>query len=524
MPATQTHPQTVAAQPRVRVDSLLAILVVAALTVLSAALCIHGIAAKSLWTDEGVSVAFAKLDWYNFARILWRRELNMVLYYLLLRGWMHLGDSLAWIRALSLVPAVAAVPAIYALGKRLFGCPVGVIAAFLLAINAYLVRYAQEARSYSLVVLLVIVASYFFVVATESGRRRDWKWYVALSVLAVYAHFYAVLVLVAHGVTLYVTLACGRRDFGDDLERAQEYRRSSDAGAASLRSEYKRALKWIAIFGAPVWVFIATTGAGPIRWIHRPGWRELYDFFDHLTGNGGPALFWLYVACVALAAIAAVNRARTGHQQGWRYLLLFAWLIVPLAIVLVVSVLRPVFLARYMIVCLPALVLLAAVGLNSFRQRWMAAPVLSLMAWFALAGVHSYYLRDFDLEREDFKNVTAYILDRAEPGDAVLFYKGQGRFPYSYYAAHLPARAKPMIVSPGHGDTPQWRDFMGKATPELLRSLPRDYRRVWLVMSQNMDTSGEDQGSRDIKAAVGESLQVADEHDFPCIRVYLYAR
>lgn len=499
MPATEVHLQPTGTQPRVRViGSLLAILAVAALTALSVALCIHGIAAKSLWTDEGVSVAFARLDWYNFLRILWRRELNMVLYYLLLRGWMHLGNSVAFIRGLSVLPAVAAVPAIYALGKRLFGTSVALTAALLLALNAYLVRYAQETRSYSLVVLLVILSSYFFVSAIESGRRRDWNWYVALSALAVYAHFYAVLAMVAHWVTLRWL-----------------------ADSTGVAREFQRAAKWIALWTAPVWVFIATTGAGPIRWIHRPGPRDLYEFFDHLAGNGGPALFWLYFACVALAAIAALTRPG-GRPLGWRYALLFAWLFVPLAIVMVATIARPVFLARYMILCLPALVLLVAVGVNSFRQRWMAVPVIGLIAWFALGGIHSYYLRDFDLDREDFKDVTAYILDRAEPGDAVLFYKGQGRFPYSYYAAHLPAKAKPMIVSPGHGDTPQWRDFMGKASPELLHSLSRDYRRVWLVLSQNMDPNGEDQGSRDIKAAVGENLRLADERDFPLIRVYLY--
>ncbi|PYX95433.1 MAG: hypothetical protein DMG71_09320 [Acidobacteria bacterium] len=44
---------------------------------------------KSFWFDEGVSVQIARLDWYNHVRILWRREGNMSLYYLLLRGWLH---------------------------------------------------------------------------------------------------------------------------------------------------------------------------------------------------------------------------------------------------------------------------------------------------------------------------------------------------------------------------------------------------------------------------------------------------
>ena len=75
----------------------------------------HGIAAKSFWTDEGTSIELVRLDWYNFLRILWRREGNMTLYYLLLRVWAHFGNSEAYIRSLSIVPALASLPATYAL-------------------------------------------------------------------------------------------------------------------------------------------------------------------------------------------------------------------------------------------------------------------------------------------------------------------------------------------------------------------------------------------------------------------------
>ena len=86
-------------------------------------------------------------------------------YYLLLRGWLHLGDSVAWIRGLSVIFAVAAIPAIFLLGRKMLGTSFGLISALLLSVNAFQVRYAQEARSYSLLVLLLIVSSYFFVSA-----------------------------------------------------------------------------------------------------------------------------------------------------------------------------------------------------------------------------------------------------------------------------------------------------------------------------------------------------------------------
>ena len=133
----------------------------------AAALRFHLLAAKSFWFDEGVSVAIARLDWYNFARILWRREANMSLYYLFLRGWLHFGGSEFFVRSLSVVFAVASIPVIYMLGRRLFDSRVGLFAAALLAANAYFVQYSQDARSYSLMVLLCSLSSFYFLKCLE---------------------------------------------------------------------------------------------------------------------------------------------------------------------------------------------------------------------------------------------------------------------------------------------------------------------------------------------------------------------
>jgi uncharacterized membrane protein len=154
-----------------------------------AALSFHALAAKTFWFDEGMSVGIVRLDFYNFLRILWRREGNMSLYYLALRLWMHFGSSPAFVRSLSVIFSLGAVAAIYFLGRRLFNSTVGLIASVLLAFNAWEIRYAQEARSYTLMVLLCTLSTLFFVRYVESSLSRDRKLYIALITLAVYANF-----------------------------------------------------------------------------------------------------------------------------------------------------------------------------------------------------------------------------------------------------------------------------------------------------------------------------------------------
>src|SRR5882724_11633522 len=68
------------------------------------------LARKPFWFDETFSVEVARLDWRNFLHLLWWREANMSLYYVLLRVWLHLGQSEFFVRSLSVVIAVATLP------------------------------------------------------------------------------------------------------------------------------------------------------------------------------------------------------------------------------------------------------------------------------------------------------------------------------------------------------------------------------------------------------------------------------
>lgn len=463
---------------------------IAAVMIAATWLRLHGIADKSFWTDEGVSAAFTKLDWFDFGRILWRREGNMALYYLLLRAWSHFGDSVAMLRAFSAVWSVATVPVLYLVGKRLFGEWTGVSAALLWSVNAYSVRYAQEVRSYSMVAFLVTLASYFLIVAVQDDSKRDWKAYIIVSALGIYAHFFAVLVVVAQALTLW---------------------------KSHVHPEVIRAVKRIVLFTLPAWIFIATTGIGPISWIPRPNVHEMWTIFGDYVGHGGLPLTLLYIAGMVLAAIAAL---RSKMRQA--YVLAFAWFLVPIVITFVVSQAKPVLMPRYLIVSVPALVMLVAAGIASLPSRWLATPLLTGICWLALGGVRGYYDRDFDLYREDFRSATKYILDHAEPGDAIVFHKGQNRFAYSYYADHANnTLARPLIIYPG-GDQPAWHDFASKVAPQTLDTIRQQRGRVWLLISENMGPNGEDEAAQELKQVAASTHRLQAVDGFQMLRAYLY--
>lgn len=69
---------------------------------------------------------------------------------------------------------LAVLPAAFLLLWRLGFAGAGVVAAWLLALHPWMVRYASEARGYSLEMLLTLASVYLLIDALYRGRLRDW--------------------------------------------------------------------------------------------------------------------------------------------------------------------------------------------------------------------------------------------------------------------------------------------------------------------------------------------------------------
>jgi mannosyltransferase len=476
---------------------------------------------KPFWFDEAFSVEVARIDWENFLHLLWWREANMSLYYVLLRIWLHFGQSEYFIRCLSVVAAVATVPAIYWLGNLLYDRRVGMIAAALLTFNAYHIRYAQEARSYALFVLLATLSSASLIASLRQPSRGNRVGHVLVSVLAAYAHFYALLLVGAHWIALRVLRGGQSQPGGHPALQLPKMRRT-----------------WITISIAvlPLLIFVAETGAGPIRWIQRPGMRGLIEFFEHLAGGNS----WFLPAVYVIGCIAAVvplgNRLlKTGQDRGvWRVQFLLIWLLFPVVLTALLSFARPVFLGRYLIFCLPAFVILTSAGLAQIRNFWLRSAVLAGTLALAGQGVLFVYAHDFDNERDGCGAATNFILDHAEPGDAVLFHIAETRVPYEFFRSvragqntaspDFKAQFGPEIIFPHHAAGLDYRDFTGKPAADFLRSVPPHYTRVWVVFMNNGPASNPDPTTLLLSQILGQSFPQIQRWEFVKVQVRLYSR
>ncbi len=428
---------------------------------LAAALSAYRIGAQSLWVDEAFSVALARLGWSPMWNVILTDEPNMAPYYLLLRSWLQIGASEAAVRSLSALCVVVAVLPVYGLGLRLFDRAAAGIAALLFAANAYVIAQgAQEARAYGLVLLCVTASSYLFVRLVERPSPVLQLGYVAVSVLAVYSHFFAVGVIGAHLVAALI----------------------SHQGRASWRAVMVSMLA-IALLLIPLSLPILTLGEGRLPWLQPPSPRTLVWALVDLTGRGGRLLLVGYT----IACGVAVARWLPRRQGRWSVLFLLTWFALPVLGAFLFSILvQPVFSTRYLIVAVPPLALLAGAGLAAVRP--VALRVAALLLLLALAGraLHWWYTGRFP--KEDWRAAAQDVMTRAQPNDGILFWNPVMRIPFEYYAQRRGARPRwPEPLPPSEsGDTPGG-DSSGLSS-DLdgwdARGQTR-FSRVWVVLTHH---------------------------------------
>jgi uncharacterized membrane protein len=122
------------------------------------------------------------------------------IYYLLAIAATHLvAPPLAAVRLTSALLSLLLLPALFWLAREWDGpgrTPWVVMA--LAAVSPLHLLYAQEARQYALLSLLIAAASAALLAALRRGRRKDWALYGLLLTLGLYTHLLFILVMVAH--------------------------------------------------------------------------------------------------------------------------------------------------------------------------------------------------------------------------------------------------------------------------------------------------------------------------------------
>jgi mannosyltransferase len=443
-----------------------------------------------LWLDEALSVNIARLPLGDLFEAL-RHDGHPPLYYVLLHGWIEVfGESDFAVRALSGIFAVASLPLAWIAGRRLAGRAGARWALVIVALSPYSIRYATEARMYSLVMLLVLAGYLLLSDALVQPRPAQLAALTLVSGTLLLSHYWSFYLLAATGLVLLA------RWWRRPRQRAKTARVILAVAAGGLLF-----LPWL-----PGFLYQSSHTGTPWGEPHRPTSIVLETLHD--LAGGIPTESGLALVMVAVFVLVALFTARSGGNELTLDLRTVPIVRRELAVVLLVIALGSgisyatgaTYQSRYAAVIVPLVLLAVAVGITRIPG---IAQLLAGGAYLAVcvAGIAwvNYY------ERTQADVVGDAVTQHAEPGDVVVYCPDQLGPDYSRQMPDgLVELAYPALSSPDRVDWVDYAERNRAADPARIAEEIRDRaggNAVFVVWMPDYRTLG-DQCER-LVAALG---------------------
>ena len=180
---------------------------VVVLTALGAALRFYRLGHQGFWFDEGNTALLVHFSLPKMLGLIPQTESTPPLYYGVAWVWARaFGYGESALRSLSALAGVLTIPMAFQAARKLVSARVGVAVAALCAGNPFLIWYSQEARSYSLLVLLSAASLLGFAYVLERPTPRRVAGWVLCSALALATHYYAVVLVAPEAAWLLYRL------------------------------------------------------------------------------------------------------------------------------------------------------------------------------------------------------------------------------------------------------------------------------------------------------------------------------
>lgn len=412
---------------------------------------------KSFWIDESFTF-YISHTLSNLGYIAWHQEPNMWFYYFLLHFWGLFGKTDLFIRFMSAIFSILSVPVFYKIGEYLFSKRVALISSILLSLHLFFIFYAQEARSYSLLLFLIFISTYSFLRFKENNFYK--VIYVISSSLAIYTHFYAGFILFAH----------------------------------LLYSLYKKTFKtyfisyiFMTIFTIPLLISPSLHGH-TADYLARPTISNLIGTF-YLIGGDFLPLVLLYLTLFLLGVLSFIKNKK--------FLFLFLWIFVPMFISFMISEVKPIYQSVYFVVCLPAFLLIVANVVIKIKNQFLYYFIIIALIFFSIFRLYFWYLDNVNAviidgvkipfviqnKNEDWRSATKYITINGKPDDVVLFYVYFGKLDYQFYMTKT--SPKILELASDKYDTGGWAP-LPEPNITLINSITN--KNIWFVVNRELSS------------------------------------
>ncbi|CAB4604582.1 unannotated protein [freshwater metagenome] len=364
-----------------------------------------------LWLDEALTVNISALPFSDMVEAL-RHDGHPPFFYAILHVWMQLfGEGDFAVRALSGVFGLLALPLAWVAGRRRGGSLLGWISVAVVALSPFAIRYSDEARMYSLVMLLVL-AGYLLVDDIVRAGKDGLGRLVGLTAVTaalLYTHYWSLWLLSALGLVLVWTVW---------KPSSPQARTISLKVIAAIAVGGALFLPWL-----PTMLYQAANTGTPWAAATRPTAALGFTLQDFGSGLYSDAVFVLMLVCIAivLGVFGRATSTRTIElDMRTRPQVRMEALIAAVAFAIgsgVTFITNSAFATRYTAIIFPLVALLVAAGLSRFTGRVIRfAVVAGTCGCLCVGGLW------FAMEvRSQSAEAARVILENSRESDLVVF-------------------------------------------------------------------------------------------------------
>ncbi|MBI2643965.1 MAG: glycosyltransferase family 39 protein [Candidatus Wildermuthbacteria bacterium] len=423
-----------------------------------------------LFSQQGLRLDEAQSLWQAYhspLKILQivSEDVHVPLYHLILHYWQILmGEGLEQARMLSLIFFALGIPALFLLGRSAYNSSVGLYAAILFAVSPFMNWFGNEIRMYTLLTLLAILSHYFFlkILRNQTGWLV-WTGYFFVSLFGIFTHY------------LYFLLLCSQWAFAF-FQRKQ-------ISFAAIRNFFIVSLLLGIVFSP--WIFyIVMNESSPnaVPHLASPTSIDLLNAFSQFlfgfqTTHFNTIILSLWPMTTLFGFLAIQKNRKISLEATYFLVTLF----VPVLLLFLVSItLQPAFLSRYLIFTVPSLYLLISWLFFVYPSKiatFLQITLIALMIGSLLFEVTNAR----NPEREDYKTVSAYLLQNAAPQDIIILSAPFTIYPILYYYdGPTQIATLPIWDRYQRGPIPP---FDESALPDQVRQLGDHHQKAWLLLS-----------------------------------------
>lgn len=391
---------------------------------------LYDIDAMPFWLDEVTTVHRASLPfWDMVADSLANHHLPS--YFALVGAFGRLGEmSEFFLRLPSAVFGAASCGVLFLIGRALGGTRAGLVAGMLLALSPLQVQYGQEARSYTFVILMMAIGLLGFVQIAKdprgaslpwrdpAARHAPWVIYTLGTAASLNVLSTGFFWLISANVGALVILLRER-----EMDRGRFLRRWLLAQGLVLLAT----LPWFAAMD----VFTHGKMTNATNWVPQITWHSFLSVLGSLylmritrlinfhTFPAAVPGFGLLVVVLGVLGLLYLRQMRAARPEARARGLMPALVVaaaVPPALILLISIVKPLWMPRYLLWSTVPFLVFVGLGVNTLPQRFRNGAVAAILL-LAVANLLPYY----KAETKPRWDLAARVLTHEmKPGDMIL--------------------------------------------------------------------------------------------------------